>query len=200
MAKDWADICIVMRSNIYKAEFDNDRYGTYPASVKFIEVSERKNRLPHITKNYPLRVTDDFDKEISIVLRIELSMFSSDYSAKLYLWFEGSYDGEPFQQISMEALHNLLKFPMFIQFVNNSISDYMEAWNTQSSVYVFAYKGQAGRDALDDSVYMDEFDTIYVGQEEHSQLKMLFPYGEKEMSEMKNTLTEDLETMVKAGG
>lgn len=200
MAKDWADVCIEMRSNIYKAEFDNDKYGSYHASVKFIEMSERKNRLPHITKSYPLHITDDFDKEIDIILRIELSMFDSDYSAKLYLWFEGNYDGEPFQQISMETLHNLLKFPMFIQFVNNSISDYMEEWNNQSSVYVFAYKGQEGKDALDDSVYMAEFDMIYVGQEEHSPLKMRFPYGENEMSEMKNTLTEDLETMVNEGG
>ena len=200
MARDWADVCIVMQSNIYKAEFDNDKYGTYPASVKFIEVAERKNRLPQITKNYPLRVTDDLDKEIDIVLRIELSMFDCDYSARLYLWFEGTYDGVSFQQISREALHNLLKFPMFMQFVHNSISDYMEVWNTQSSVYIFAYHGQAGKQALDDSVYIEEFDTIYVGQEEHSRLKMLFPYGTKEMTKATSTLTEDLETMVNAGG
>jgi len=200
MAKDWADVCIDMQSNIYKAEFDNDKYGSYPASVKFIEMSERNNRLPYITKNYPLRVTDDFDKEISIVLRIELSMFSSDYSAKLYLWFEGTYDDVSFQQISREALRNLLNFPMFMQFVHNSISDYMEEWNKQSSVYVYAYHGQEGKQALDDSVYMAEFDKIYVGQEEHSQLKMRFPYGTKEMTKATSTLTEDLETMVNAGG
>ena len=199
MAKDWADVCIEMQSNIYKAEFDNDAYGSYPASEKFIEMAESKNRLPYITKNYPLLITDNFDKEIDIVLQIELSMFSSEYSAKLYLWFEGNYDGVPFQQISMEALHNLLKFPMFMQFVNNSISDYMEEWNNQSSVYIFAYNGQEGERALDDSVYMAEFDTIYVGQEKHSPLKMRFPYGEKEMSKAKSRLTEDLETMVKEG-
>ena len=86
------DACASIKSNIYEAEFENNDSSRSP-NAEFINDEERNNHYPLYVKQYPLHITDDLDKEIDIVLQIEIGECGVDFSASIELWFDGTYDG-----------------------------------------------------------------------------------------------------------
>lgn len=187
------DACASIKSNIYEAEFENNDSSRSP-NAEFINDEERNNHYPLYVKQYPLHITDDLDKEIDIVLQIEIGECGVDFSASIELWFDGTYDGTSFQHISRKSLYHLLKYPTFRRFVENSIFIHIDDWNSQCATIIPAFEGQNGRGALWDCVYYKH--QIYIGKEKHSNIKFCFPCTEKVMNEIMEEVEEELERMV----
>lgn len=187
------DACASIQSNIYEAEFENTD-SSRSANVEFIDDEERNEHYPLYVKPYPLHITDDLDKEIDIVLQIEIGECNVDFSATIMLWFDGTYDGTSFQYISRKSLFHLLKYPIFKRFVENSIVAHIDDWNSQCATIIPAFEGEEGRGALWDCVYYKH--KIYTGTEEHSNIKFCFPCTEKVMNEIMGEVEEELEKTI----
>ena len=189
------DVAIPLISNLYEAEFDNNNFNKPDsANIEFIDDEIRRNHIPQLIKQYPLHITYDLDKEIDIVLQLGLDYCHKDFSARASMWIDGTYDGTSFQQISRKDLYHLLKFQTFRRFIENSIFVFLEDWNARCSVVIPAFEGQNGREALWDCVYYNH--KLYVGKEDHSDIKLFFPCTEKTMTDVMDAVEKDLETMV----
>lgn len=190
------DVRASVKANIYEAEFDNHNRSDCNGSVnyRFIQDEISKNRFPALTRLYSLNITDDLDKEIDLILRIKLDDCDEKFRASIMLWIDGTYNGTSFQQISRKDLYHLLKFQTFRRFIENSIFVFLEDWNARCSVVIPAFEGQNGREALWDCVYYNH--KLYVGKEDHSDIKLFFPCTEKTMTDVMDAVEKDLETMV----